>query len=231
MVLFWGVAWGATLELSPGDDLVGLSESLQPGDELILADGVYQVRNQIVWAVLSSEDAPLTMRPAAGASPIIELTPDENGSYDNDILQIEDSTWVVVEGITFRGSSDWTDDSQNHRGIQIADSSHVTLSGVTIMQTGDTSLYLSGTNADITVTDSHIHSTLKGYGVYIGCYDASCWTSGLWHLPGLHGVRRSQRLRGQRGLGALRDRAVCPGCRPGAEQHHLQHRRYGDLRP
>ncbi len=149
MVLFWGVAWGATLELSPGDDLVGLSESLQPGDELILADGVYQVRNQIVWAVLSSED----------------------------ILQIEDSTWVVVEGITFRGSSDWTDDSQNHRGIQIADSSHVTLSGVTIMQTGDTSLYLSGTNADITVTDSHIHSTLKGYGVYIGCYDASCWTS------------------------------------------------------
>ena len=177
MMLFWGVVWGATLELSPGDDLVGLSESLQPGDELILADGVYQIRAQIVWSVLSSESAPLIMRSAEGAEPIIELTPDKDGNYDNDILQIEDSSWVLVEGITFRGSSDWTDDSQNHRGIQIVNSSNITLDGVTIAQTGDTSLYLDGTNSGIIVENSHLHSTLNGYGVYIGCYDASCWTS------------------------------------------------------
>jgi hypothetical protein len=177
MLLFWGVAWGATLELVPGDDLVGLSESLQPGDELVLADGLYQVRGQIVWSVLSTEDAPLTMRPAEGAEPVIELIPDEKGAYDNDILQIEDSSWVVVEGITFQGSVDWTDDTQNHRGVQIVNSSHVTLSGVTVMQTGDHSLYLAGTNSNITVQDSHIHSTLSGYGVYVGCSDASCWTS------------------------------------------------------
>ena len=177
MMWMWGVASAAILELSPGDDLVGLSESLQPGDELILADGLYQIRGQIVWSVLSTESAPLTMRPAEGAEPVIELIPDEEGNYDNDILQIEDSSWVVVEGITFQGSTDWTDDSQNHRGIQVVNSSNVTISDVTVMQTGDTSIYLSGTNSGIVVENSHIHSTLNGYGFYVGCYDASCWTS------------------------------------------------------
>ena len=178
MVVLWGAAWAATLDLAPGDDLVGLSESVAPGDEWVLADGTYQVRGQVTFSkVLSSESAPLTVRAAEGAVPIIELIPDEEGNYDNDVFQIDNSTWVLVEGIAFQGSTDWTDDSQNHRGIQIADSSDITLSGVTISQTGDTSLYLSGTNTRIVVENSHIYSTLQGYGVYVGCYDATCWTS------------------------------------------------------
>lgn len=179
MMLLWGVASAATLDLAPGDDLVGLAATLQPGDELILADGLYQIRSQLqISKVLSTEAAPLIMRPAEGAEPIIELIPDEDGNYDNDILQIDNSSWVHVEGITFRGSSDWTDDAQNHRGAQIADSSNITLTGVTIAQTGETAVYLSGTNSGIVIEYSHIHSTLDGYGVYVGCYDASCWTSG-----------------------------------------------------
>ena len=178
MVLLWGVASAATLEVSPGDDLVGLTATLQPGDELILADGVYQIRGELaITKVLSTEDAPLLIRPAEGAAPVIELVPDEEGSYDNDIVDIENSSWVRIEGITFQGSSDWLDDSQNHRGVQIEDSNNITLTGVTIAQTGDTSVYLAGTNSGIVIENSHIHSTLDGHGVYVGCNDASCWTS------------------------------------------------------
>ena len=172
------VASAAQLELFPGDDLVSRTASLQPGDELILNDGLYQISGQLSWTVLGTAEAPVVMRAADGARPVIELIPSKDGYYSDYILRISDSSWIRVEGITFQGNDGWRENTDDpHYGVRIGNSTNITLSGVEIARTGRTALYLSELNSDITVESSHIHDTLDGHGVYVGCYDASCWTA------------------------------------------------------
>ncbi|MFT4976676.1 MAG: hypothetical protein ACI8S6_002581 [Myxococcota bacterium] len=170
-------ASAAQVEIFPGDDLVARTASLQPGDELILADGLYQVRDALEWSVLATEAAPVTIRAAEGATPIIEITPDKKGEYPSYIVKIDKSEWISIEGITIRGSVDWDRGEADFGGVRIRDSAHITITNSEIAQTPGTLLYLSNTNADITVENTRLRDTVDGYGVYVGCSDASCWTS------------------------------------------------------
>jgi hypothetical protein len=177
-MLGWAAAASAAqLEVFPGDDLVLRTEALQPGDELILHDGLYQVQRRLSWTVLGTEATPVVIRAAEGAAPIVELTPGKEGTFDGLVLDIQDSAWITIDGVTFQGSVGWDDGEAAFIGVRVRNSTNVTIRNSEITQTPSTLLWLDGTNSGITVEQTRIHDTLGGYGVYVGCYDASCWTS------------------------------------------------------
>lgn len=177
IILWTSLATAAQLDIYPGDDLISRTESLQPGDELILNDGLYQIPGGLRWAVLGTEDAPVIVRAAEGAEPVIELIPDSKGNFDSYILEIQKSAWIEIDGITFRGSEGWDDGKASYSGVRVQDSTHITIRNAELAQTPGTLLYLSGTNAEFTLERSRLRDTVDGHGIYIGCYDASCWTS------------------------------------------------------
>ncbi|MEL6342033.1 MAG: right-handed parallel beta-helix repeat-containing protein [Myxococcota bacterium] len=179
-MLIWSlsaVVMAAQVELSPGDDLVARTEGLQPGDEVILNDGFYRIQGTMNFSVSSTEDFPTIIRAAEGAAPVIELVATD-GNYPGNIVQISESSWFIIQGITFQGDVGWTDDTDNHGGVRIANSSNVILRDMEVAQTGNTAVQIAGDSSDITIERVHIHDTLAGHGVYVGCQDASCLTIG-----------------------------------------------------
>lgn len=180
-MLIWAtiaVATAAQIELSPGDDLITRTESLQPGDEVIFNDGFYRIQGALNWSVASTEDFPTIVRAADGASPVIELVANESGDYADSILRITDSNWMIVEGVTFQGDAGWTDSADNHNGVRISNSSNITLRDMEVAQTGRTAITIGGDSNGVTIERVHIHDTLDGFGIYAGCSDGSCFTVG-----------------------------------------------------
>ena len=171
-----GLAWGAVIEVSPGDDLESLTETLSAGDEIVLADGLYTA-DSLEWSGEGTQDAPIIIRAAEGASPIVQIIANEDLTYDGTLVTISDATWLQVEGLSFVGSDDWRETEDPYYGMGISNSAHVSLTDVEIGQIPYTALYLSGDNSEILIERAHIHDTLGGSAISIGCGDASCWTS------------------------------------------------------
>lgn len=170
-------AMAAQLEVFPGDDLISRTAALQPGDELILNDGLYQIQGTLSWSVLGTETEPVIIRAADGAQPVVEMTPGQKGTFSSLIVDIQKSQWITISGIVFQGSVGWDGDGETFGGIRIYNSENITITNSEIAQTPGTLLNLSGTNSNITVERTRMHDTINGYGVYVGCYDASCWTA------------------------------------------------------
>ena len=172
--LFLGVASAADVEVSPGDDLSQLTGSLAPGDVITFNDGTYVLETGIAWTGIGTADSPITLQAAAGASPVLELSVPEGGSASY-IVYIYDAAYMNIKGLSFVGGDGW--ESLTFRGVQIEDSTAITFDDCEIGQTGSTALYLYGDDSEISVTNTHIHDTINGYGAYVGCSDAACWTS------------------------------------------------------
>lgn len=178
-------ARAAEVEVSPGDDIATLTASLAAGSEIVFNDGVYTLGSALTWTGQGTEDAPIVLRAKEGATPILEFTADAwIGAY------ITEASYLEVRGLSFRGAEGWETD--NAYGVEIKDSSNVTLKDCTIGQFGATLLYLAGNNTALTITGNELHDSVSGAGIYIGCSDASCWTagstiSGNW-IHGLQGT-------------------------------------------
>lgn len=165
MLLLVGSALAASVNLSPGDDVASLTASLQPGDEVVFSAGTYSLPGTVTWSGLGTESAPIVIR--GEGEVVLELMDGWTA------VQLSDSTFVRVEGLTIRTGAG---NSNAHTGLAISNSSDITVRDMELGPLNGTAISLSGNNARISITDSHIHDTLDGYGIYAGCWDASCWT-------------------------------------------------------
>ena len=178
MLLLWStLAFSASVEVSPVDDIVSLVASLSPGSEIVFTDGTYTLAEPLSVTAPGTAEAPIILRAKDGATPIIEHSDGWVGLY------IYDSAYLTVKGLTFLGADGW--EEMGDYGVYIEDSSNVTLSGLDVGQFASTLLAIGGNNTAMTVSNNHLHDSLSGSGISVGCSDASCWTeastfSGNW---------------------------------------------------
>lgn len=169
MILLLGVAMGASVELSPGDDVGTLTSSLSAGDELVFNAGTYTLEGRLTWSGLGTEEAPIVLRAAEGAEVILE------GGFNDYLAMVEDSSWLEVRGLIFQGTADREEDA-SPGGLRVHDSTQVVVSDNRFHDLNRTALYLSGDNSQVTVQHNEMHDLIRGNGIYVGCSDASCWT-------------------------------------------------------
>ena len=132
---------------------------------------------------------PIVITAASGESPILtgRGTPQ---SYRENNLEIENSSYLAVRGIKFRGGD---------LGVRfIGANHHVTFEGNEIYETSANALALQGGNSDaMIIRRNHIHRTglytggpVTGEGMYLGCHDNSCRiTNGLIEGDYIHHLR------------------------------------------
>lgn len=164
MLLFVSNAFAASVTLNPGDDVVTLTASLGPGDEVVFNPGTYTIEGTAAWSGAGTADAPIVLR---GADAVIETT----GGWA--AATLTNATFVEIRGLGFRRA----DGNTGGGGLYVSDVSDVTIEDVEIGPTVYWGLHLDGDNARVRVARVHVHDAEQGDGVYAGCGDASCWTA------------------------------------------------------
>jgi uncharacterized protein (TIGR03382 family) len=163
-VLRASVAHAETFTVTPAGDLIGAVANLQPGDELVVGGGTYNLTQRFSISVQGTEAEPIVIRAADGETPII-TRPDAGQNAVN----IEDAAWVELRGLEITGGS---------HGIRIADSDFITIEGCHIHDTGDVGLSANIPGSDyegLRFLGNHIHHTNDtGEGMYLGCNDNGC---------------------------------------------------------
>lgn len=173
----------AEVELSPEDDIVSLMSSLGPGDVFIFGDGVYQLDAGITWSGIGTESDPIIIKAKEGAKPVLETA---GGGY---VAYINNSEYIQVSGLTFSGNELWDQGDANYRGLRIDNSHGITVQNIEIKHTAYTGLMVSGDSSDITIKRCHIHDTINGDGIYMGCGNGSCAITGaLIENNWIHGL-------------------------------------------
>ena len=171
-------AHAATFEISPDDDLSVL-DSLSPGDEVILSDGTFAISSSLWIEVLGTEAEPVVVRAKNAGKAILQAAPNEEAEYPNPLVRVRESAFVSLQGIVVQGDASWTTEEGQYYGILVENSSDISITKSEILETGRHAVYLSGDNARVTIERTRIHDTFSGFGLYVGCSDASCWTSEL----------------------------------------------------
>ena len=165
-----GTADAAILEISPGDDIVTLTSSLGPGDEVIIADGVYEIDSTLVWSGAGTESEPIIIR-ASGTNAVIRQT---SGST---IASIRDASFLEVRGLRLE-SSDETYEANRSTGIEVRNSTDISIRNNTISHVGGTGIYVGAdsglTSERVDIVRNQVEDLRDGTGIYIGCNDVSC---------------------------------------------------------
>jgi MYXO-CTERM domain-containing protein len=155
------------VEIGPTDDLIAAIQALQPGDELVLQGGTYELTPKLTIAVSGTEDAPIVIRAKDGEVPII-TRPDAN----QNTINIEGAQHVVLRGLEVVGGS---------HGIRMSAASFVTIEDCHIHDTGDVALSANVTGSSyqrLRILRNHIHDTNDtGEGMYLGCNANGCQVS------------------------------------------------------
>lgn len=168
MLLVPALARAAEIEVSPGDDLEGAVNALQPGDVLILHGGTYELTDRFGATVMGTEAMPITIRAADGEAPHVHrATADEN------IVDFDAAEYVVIQGIEFSGGS---------AGLRFASSRNITLQDCEVHETGDVAVRANDGGAlyeGFQILHNHIHDTHgTGEGMYLGCNSNGCQFTG-----------------------------------------------------
>lgn len=154
----------ATHEVGPSDDVEAVLDDLQPGDEVVLADGTYTLTERFSFSALGTEAAPIVIRAAEGARPHFHR-PDAS----QNIWDVEDARHVVIRGLGFSGGS---------AGLRIMRATNLTIEECEIFETGDVALRMNDagvTYERVQILRNHIHHTFgTGEGMYLGCNDDGC---------------------------------------------------------
>ncbi len=184
---------GAVFEIQPAmaqedEEFERLANALKPGDELVLAGGVYSQTGRRALTLQGTAERPITIRAAAGQEPVL-TRPAAGRRYNN--LEFVDCCNMVVRGLHFQGGSS---------GVRFIRGHHVTFEDCEICQTTNNALTMNSGNCHaFTIRRNHIHhtglredGTTEGEGMYIGSHDGKCVTTGSLiegnHIHHLRGV-------------------------------------------
>ena len=169
-LLATGSAKAAQINVQPGDDVGGLTQSLRAGDVIIFQDGVHEITDSLSWfEAIGTAEQPIEIKSALEAKPILRLM---EGSQ---ILRIEASAHMHISGLIFEGGAGW--EEGGYSGIRILNSSSITLDNIEVRQVQSTALRIDGDCTGLSVTNSQLHTTFDGHGFEVGCGDAGCFVT------------------------------------------------------
>ncbi len=147
----------------PSDDIESIIGTLRPGDELILQDGTYILTERFSFEISGTEEAPIVIRAADGASPHFHRPNATQNIWD---FRAE---YTVIRGIEFSGGS---------AGLRVQGARYLTIEGCSIHGTADVALRMNDTNETyehVRILRNHIYDTDgTGEGMYLGCNRNRC---------------------------------------------------------
>lgn len=153
-----------TYEITPADDLFGTLANLVAGDEVIVHEGTYQTPGFYEADWQGTAEAPIIIRAADGAGPVIQGDPSQN------VINI-DGSHFTFSGFEVTGGS---------HGLRLGNVDNATFEWLVIHDVEDVALSCNRpdhTCDAIVVRDSEIYNTGRsgtGEGMYIGCNDSAC---------------------------------------------------------
>jgi hypothetical protein len=153
-----------TIEIEPGDDFRAAMQNLHMGDTLIMHGGEYSLSSYFALSLVGTQTLPITIRAAAGEQPHILFV----GSSQN-IVNIQDSAFLILDGIEFSGGS---------RGIRLSASSDITIRNCHIHHTAANAISANDGGNDyarLTIVHNEIdHAGDTAEGLYLGCNEDGC---------------------------------------------------------
>ena len=162
LLLFVGPA-SAQMMVGPADDVESILNGLSPGDEVVLADGMYEVSGRFGVTARGTESEPIIIRAADGARPHFHRPNASQNIWD---IRVEH---VVIRGLVFSGGS---------AGIRVEEASDFVFEGNEIFDTADVALRMNDngqTYERVQILRNHIHDTSgTGEGMYLGCNMDGC---------------------------------------------------------
>ena len=145
------------------EEFENVANSLQPGDELILNDGVYAQSCARRIIIDGTAEQPIIIRAADGASPLV-TRPQASSEFHNN-LEIGGS-YFTIRGLRFQYGS---------AGVRFLGSHHITFEDNEIFDTLNNALTMnSGATDSHIIRNNHIHHTglsngqTEGEGMYLG---------------------------------------------------------------
>ena len=179
LTLVAGRSFAATIEIFPSatlycdEEFVDIANKLQPGDELVLHEGIYSQNCRRAISVNGAPGKPVAIRTASGARPLLTRPADNMNVHNN--IEILNSSYLVLRGLRFRGGN---------IGVRFMGGHHITIEDCEIFETGNNAIAMnSGDSDSFVIRHNHIHHTglstagpTEGEGMYIGCHDNSCRT-------------------------------------------------------
>jgi hypothetical protein len=170
---------GAVLEIHPAtvdsqEEFETIANSLEPGDELLLHEGVYSQNGRRAVTAKGTAEEPIVIRAAEGERPMLTRPADNMDRHNN--IEFVDCSHLIIRGIRFKGGSS---------GVRFIRGHHVTFEDCEIFQTGNNALTMNSGDCDsFIIRHNHIHHTglsksgsTEGEGMYIGCHGGSCITT------------------------------------------------------
>lgn len=166
--MWWqiAVAYGASVTVSPGDDVGALTSSLQAGDVVTFTAGTFEVDDQILWTGEGEQGNEILITGDPKGGTVLR------SSTNNWIANIDEASHVVVEYITFEGTDPETIDTD---GLRIDDSSFITVRDCVVRNVDGTGLRIEGDSNNLVIERNEIGPVLGASGVVVGCNDGGCW--------------------------------------------------------
>lgn len=162
--LWSATAAAATIEISAGEDVEAAIASLQPGDELVLGGGMYEVTERFSIDLTATEAMPIVIRAADGEVPHIHRP-----NAQQNLVDIDYAAYVELRGIEWSGGS---------AGLRISGADHLTIADCDIHDTGDVAVRANDTGVTyeaLHIVHNNIHDTNNtGEGMYLGCNSGGC---------------------------------------------------------
>ena len=160
----FGAARADIIEIDPDGDFRSAMQDLRPGDTLIMHGGVYSLSDYFELDLAGEADAPITIRAAPGEQPVLHYA----GS-DQNIVNIVDSRFLVIQGVEFSGGS---------RGIRLTSSSDITIRDCHIHDTAANAISANDEGNDYArlafVHNEIDHAGGTAEGFYLGCNEDAC---------------------------------------------------------
>jgi len=164
LLLLGATVRATTIEIDPGDDYRAAMQGLHAGDTLVMHGGIYTVSSYFALTLVGDAQHPVTIRAASGEQPHIHYV--DSGQ---NILNIQDSAFLILDGIEFSGGS---------RGIRLSASSDITIRNCHIHDTAANALSANDAGNDyarLTIVHNEIdHAGATAEGMYLGCNDDAC---------------------------------------------------------
>lgn len=164
MILLLAPAFALDITLNPGDDIITATSALGPGDVVTFNPGTYTIDGPVTWTGLGTEQAPITIKGTGDV--VIEAASGWAAAYVTEVA------WMTIRGIHFRGAETSTDD---HDAMAISGADHLTIEDCEFGPALDDGVSIGGAVSALTFRHNHVHDMADGNGLYVGCYDASCW--------------------------------------------------------
>jgi len=174
------VAAGRTVEIHPvvaegQEEFEVVANALEPGDTLVLHGGTYSQNGRRAVTAQGTAEEPIVIRAAEGESPLLTRPADNIDTHNN--IEFVDCRHLTVRGLRFQGGSS---------GVRFIRGHHIIFEDCEIFHTGNNALTMNSGDCDaFIIRRNHIHHTglsdahpTEGEGMYIGCHDGGCITTG-----------------------------------------------------